>query len=84
MIIYEEQGPVDTGFTGSQQPIIQNLGPGDIHFYNKNTNIVSEGIFLPAGGVYEFPATLVEGSGKLFIQVCYAGISADVRILNVG
>ena len=37
MIIYEEDGAVDTGFTGSQQPIIQNLGPGDIHFYNKDT-----------------------------------------------
>ena len=84
MIIYEEQGPVDTGFTGSQQPIIQNLGPGDIHFNTSENNIVTNGIYLPAGAVYEFPATLVEGANKLWIQVCYAGVSADVRIVNVG
>lgn len=84
MIIYEIDGSVDTGFTGSQQPIIQNLGPGDIHFGNTNTNLLTNGIYLPAGGVYEFPATLVEGAGKVYIQVCTLGVSSDVRILNVG
>ena len=84
MIIYEEDGAVNTGFSGSQQPIIQNLGPGDIHFGNNDTDLINTGLFLPAGGVYEFPSTLLEGAGKLFIQVCSSGISADVRILNVG
>lgn len=84
MIIYEEQGPVDTGFKGSQQPIIQNLGPGDIHFSTNDVDVVNTGIYLPAGAVYEFPATLVEGAGALWVQVCYAGVSADVRIINVG
>ena len=84
MIIYEEQGPVDTGLSGSVQPIIQNLGPGDIHFSNSNVDIVGTGIYLPAGAVYEFPAILVDGALKLWIQVCLGGVSADVRILNVG
>ena len=84
MIIYEEDGAVDTGFSGSQQPIIQNLGPGNIHFGNNDTNLPTVGLFLPAGAVYEFPATLVEGSHQVYIQVCMSGVSADVRILNVG
>lgn len=84
MIINEIDGAVNTGFSGSQQPIIQNLGPGDIHFGNTTTDLPNVGLYLPAGAVYEFPATLVEGASKVYIQVCMAGISADVRILNVG
>ena len=84
MIIYEEDGAVNTGFSGSQQPIIQNLGPGDIHFGNTSIDLPNVGLYLPAGAVYEFPATLVEGSGTVYIQVCMSGVSADVRILNVG
>jgi hypothetical protein len=84
MIIYEIDGPYNTELTGSVQPIIQNLGPGDIHIYNKPDNIVSEGLFIPVNGVYEFPTALVEGAGNLWIQVCIAGTSADVRIMNVG
>jgi hypothetical protein len=84
MVIYEVDGSVDTGFSGSQQPIIQNLGPGNIHFGNNNSNLPNDGILLPAGGVYEYPATLVEGSSKVYIQVCMSNISADVRMLNVG
>jgi hypothetical protein len=84
MIIYEETGPVDTGFSGSQQPIIQNLGPGDLHFGTSPEDLIENGIFLPAGAVYEFPATLSQGAGKVFIQVCTSGVSSDVRIINVG
>ncbi len=84
MIINELDGPVNSGFTGSQQPIIQNLGPGDIHIGTSDTDLISNGLFLPVGAVYEFPATLVEGGHALWLQVCTAGVEADVRILNVG
>ena len=84
MIINETDGAVDTGFSGSQQPVIQNLGPGDIHIGTSPIDLVNTGLFLPVNAVYEFPATLVEGAGKVFIQVCTSGISADVRIMNVG
>ena len=83
-MIITEGAPVDSGFTGSQQPVIQNLGPGDIHFGTSPDNLINTGIFLPAGGVYEFPATLVEGAGRVYLQVCTSGIQADVRIINVG
>jgi hypothetical protein len=79
-----EGSAVNTGYTGSQQPIIQNLGPGDIYFNMSGTNVLTTGIYVPVGGVYEFPATLIEAGGTLFIQVATGGASADVRIVNVG
>jgi hypothetical protein len=84
MIINENQGAIDTGYDGSNQPIIQNLGPGDINFGSSNGNLLTNGLLLPAGGVYEYPATLIEGANKLWIQVIVGGVSADVRIINVG
>jgi hypothetical protein len=84
MIITEEDGTVDTGFKGTQQPIVQNLGPGDIHINTTGVDIATTGLYLPEGGVYEFPATLVEGGGNLFIAVLAGHESADVRIVNVG
>lgn len=74
--------PVDTGYTGSQQPIIQNLGPGNIYIGTSSANLSTTGLYLPAGAVYEFPATIVEGAGQVWIEAD-AG-STDVRIINVG
>jgi hypothetical protein len=82
MIIATDQGAVDTGYTGTMQPIIQNLGPGVLYVGNLPTNLTTTGLYLPAGAVYEFPATLVEGGGKVYIQADVA--SCDVRIINVG
>lgn len=84
MVITEAAGAVDTGFTGSTQPIIQNLGPGSIYINTTGTNVLTTGLFLPSGGVYEFPATLVEGANAVFVQVATGGVSADLRIINVG
>jgi hypothetical protein len=84
MIINEAAGAVDTGFTGSQQPIIQNLGPGAIYLNTTNQNVLTSGLYIPSGGVYEFPATLVEGGNKVFVQVGTGQVSADIRIINVG
>lgn len=84
MIITEGQGAVNTGFAGTQQPIIQNLGPGDIHFNTTGQNVTTTGMYLPAGGVYEFPATLAEGGNAVYVQVYPTHGSADVRIINVG
>lgn len=75
---------VDSGFKGSQQPIIQNLGPGDIWIgpYSDAETLYYNGLLLPAGAVYEFPATLVEGATQVFITTEVTG--TDVRIINVG
>jgi len=84
MIITEAMGAVDTGFKGKQQPIVQNLGPGDIYISTNNVDVDTTGLYIPAGGVYEFPATLIEGGGNVFIQVLTGHVQADVRIVNVG
>jgi hypothetical protein len=84
MTVTEAQGAYNTGFSGSQQPVIQNLGPGDVYFNTTGTNILTTGIFLPAGAVYEFPTALVEGGNALWVQVDTGGNSADLRIINVG
>lgn len=82
MIINIADGAVDSGFKGSQQPIIQNLGPGNIYIGSDPTDLLNNGLYLPAGAVYEFPATLVDGSGKVYI---YTDTDlTDVRVINVG
>ena len=84
MIISPEDGAVNSGFSGSQQPIIQNLGPGNIWIgpFNDAETLYYTGLYLPIGSVYEFPATLVEGGKSVFIYADTA--DTDVRIINVG
>jgi hypothetical protein len=82
MIINIEDGAVNTGFSGTTQPIIQNLGPGNIYLGTTSVNLSTTGIYMPPGSVYELPATLVEGAKELFIQT--DGDLTDVRIINVG
>lgn len=72
----------NSGYGNSQQPIIQNLGPGNLYIGTSSTNLASEGIYLPAGAVYEFPATLVDGPGQVWLQA--DADNTDVRIINVG
>jgi len=84
MIISPSDNAVDSGYEGSQQPIIQNLGPGNIYLgpMNDAETLYYTGLKLPVGAVYEYPATLVEGGKKVFL---YADeIGTDVRIINVG
>lgn len=75
-------GVVDSGFTGTTAPVVQNLGPGDLFIYNKNTNVTTEGIYLPPFAVYEFPQVVVEGPGAIYLQALNG--TCDVRIMNVG
>jgi hypothetical protein len=75
-------GAVDSGFTGTTAPVIQNLGPGDLYVYNSSTNVTTEGIYLPPFAVYEFPQVVVEGPGQIFLQALNG--TCDVRIMNVG
>lgn len=75
-------GATNTGFSGNQAPVIQNLGPGDLYIYNQSTSITTEGIYLPPFAVYEFPVTVVEGPGEIFVQALNG--TCDMRILNVG
>ena len=81
-MILSANTPVNTGYTGTQQPIIQNLGPGNVYVGVSSANLATEGLYLPAGAVYEFPAVVQDGPGAIWIQ-SDAG-STDVRIINVG
>jgi hypothetical protein len=82
MVITTAQGAYNTGYQNSQAPIIQNLGPGTLYVGNTSSNLTTEGLQLPVGAVYEFPAPLAEGAGAVWIQA--SGANCDVRILNVG
>lgn len=87
MIINSTDGAVNSGFTGSKQPIIQNLGPANIYIgpYDDAETLFFSGLYLPAGAVYEFPATLVEGASVVYIYAdADTGGTSDVRIINVG
>jgi hypothetical protein len=82
MIITPAEGAVNSGFTGTNQPIVQNLGPGVLYVGTTSSNLTTEGLYLPAGAVYEFPTVVVEGPGAIWLQADIA--SCDVRIINVG
>jgi hypothetical protein len=82
MIITVAQGAVNSGFTGTNAPVVQNLGPGDLYVYTTNTNITTEGLYLPPYAVYEFPQVVVEGPGAIWFQAL--GGNVDVRVMNVG
>lgn len=76
------QGAYNTGYTATQMPVIQNLGPGILYLGATSTDLTTEGIQLPVGAVYEFPAVVQEGAGAVWIQA--SGGTCDVRLLNVG
>jgi hypothetical protein len=82
MIITVAQGAYNTGYTATQMPIIQNLGPGILYVYNSEANITTEGLQLPVGAVYELPAVVQDGAGAVFVQA--TGGNCDVRLMNVG
>jgi len=82
MNITVAMGAYNTGFTGTNQPVIQNLGPGTLYVGSVESNLTTEGLQLPVGAVYEFPEVIVEGPGAVWIQA--SGASCDVRILNIG
>jgi len=75
-------GATQLNFSGSQQPLIQNLGPGDLYVYSLNDSITTNGIKLPTNAVYEFPTALVEGAGSVWVQALVG--TCDVRVMNVG
>ena len=84
MIITTANTAVDSGFTGTQQPIIQNLGPGVVYIgpWDNATTLTSDGLKLTVNTVYEYPATLVEGANKIYLVADTN--STDVRMINVG
>lgn len=82
MIVTPAQGAVDSGYTGTQMPIVQNLGPGTLYVGTSSSNLLTTGLYLPAGAVYEFPQPLVEGAGAVWLLA--DGGNCDVRIVNVG
>ena len=82
MILATAPGIYDTGYTGTNQPIIQNLGPGVLYVGPYSTDLSTKGLKLPVNAVYEYPKTLVEGDAKVYIQAI--GDSCDVRMMNIG
>jgi hypothetical protein len=76
------QGAYNTGYTATEMPVIQNLGPGVLYIGATSTNLSTEGLQLPVGAVYEFPRIVQDGAGAVWIQAI--GASCDVRMLNVG
>lgn len=82
MIVYLEAGAVNSGYKLDQQPIVQNLGPGDLYIGTSSTSLTTTGLRLPVNAVYEFPNTLAEGAGQLWLQANLD--DCDARIINVG
>jgi hypothetical protein len=69
-------------FTGNQRPIVQNLGPGTLYLGTGTSSLNTVGLKLPTNAVYELPADLVTGPGR----ICLLAMDddCDVRIINVG
>jgi len=82
MILTVAQGAYNTGYTATQQPIIQNLGAGDLYLGSTSTDLTTTGLYLPPGAVYEYPKVVQDGAGAVWIQA--SGGNCDVRIMNVG
>jgi hypothetical protein len=82
MNITEAMGAYNTGYAGTNQPVIQNLGPGILYVGSVSSDLLTEGLQLPVGAVYEFPEVVIEGPGAIWIQA--SGATCDVRILNIG
>jgi hypothetical protein len=76
------QGAYNTGYTATQMPVIQNLGPGTLYLGSTSSNLATEGLELPVGAVYEIPRIVQDGVGAVWIQAI--GGDCDVRMLNVG
>lgn len=70
-------------FARADRPIVQNLGPGTLYLSTTGTNVDTVGLALPINAVYELPATLMEGAGRIYLRATGVG-GCDVRILNVG
>jgi hypothetical protein len=75
-------GATQLPYTGTQQCVVQNLGPGVLYLGATNANLSTEGLQLPVGAVYEFPAVIQDGAGAVWVQAI--GGDCDVRTLNVG
>lgn len=82
MVIEPTDGAVNLGYSGTQRPIVQNLGPGILYIGSNSATLLTEGIQVPVNAAYELPATLVEGAGRIYAQA--SGDDCDVRTLNVG
>ena len=82
MVLTTAEGTVNTGFAGTQQPLIQNLGPGTLYVSDSDTDIISKGIVLPAGAVFELATNMIESAAQVYIRAY--GDTCDVRMLNVG
>lgn len=67
---------------GSNAPVIQNLGPGNLYVDHDSTVTTATGLKLAVGDVYEFPRDLNQGTGECWLVADAA--NTDVRYLVVG
>jgi len=81
-MIIDNDTSVKTEYSGDAQPVIQNLGPGVLYIGSTDNDLPTNGLQLPVGAVYEYPAKLVDGAGAVWL--CATGDNCDVRLLNVG
>jgi len=81
-MILSANTPINSGYTGTQRPIIQNLGPGIVYIGPTSTDLTTEGLKLPVNAVYEYPAIVQDGAGAVWVVADTN--STDVRIINVG
>lgn len=82
MVIATTDGAVDLGYSGTQQPIVQNLGPGTLYIGSDPATLLTEGLQLPPDTAYELPTTLNEGATRIYAQA--ETDDCDVRTMNVG
>ena len=82
MIITVADGAVNLGYSGTQRPLVQNLGPGILYISSSANDLATEGIEIAPDAAYELPATLNEGAQQLYALA--VGDDCDVRTLNVG
>lgn len=81
-MIINQDNSFKTEYTGDAQPVVQNLGPGTLYIGSQNNDLPTNGLELPVGAVYEYPAKMVEGAQYLWLHA--VGGNCDVRLLNVG
>lgn len=68
-------------FSGRQQPVIQNLGPGIVEVDRDPALTFGTGIQIAVGAAYEFPGALGGSSDPDPVYIISDTIDTDVRTM---
>lgn len=74
--------PMPLPFDARATPMIQNRGPGPVYFDSSPDVSPDSGIEMPEGAVYEFPADLGAGGGRVYFVA--ADGEVDLRVMRIG